>query len=144
MSIKYLLFPCVLVAGLALAGCGQHDGASPSASAPVSVPVSAAADASGPLAITSWGPQLTKAGVAFNVQPNGGAALWIRVNRPLDGGEAAVDFNGTLLKGSISGSLVTAAVPSDLYAKSGKYEVQVLARKGKDSAKSNGVTFTVE
>lgn len=106
--------------------------------------MSAAADALSQLKITSWGPQSTKAGAVFNAQPGGAAAIWIRVDQPLDGYEVAVDFNGTLLKGNISGNLVTAAVPADLYATSGNYEVQVLARKGNASAKSNGVTFAVE
>lgn len=100
--------------------------------------------ASSPLGITSWGPDHTKAGTAFNVQPDGSASLWIRVNRSLEGYEAAVDFNGTLLQGNISGNLVTAGIPADLYATPGKYTVQLLARKGNDSVKSNGVTFTVQ
>lgn len=143
MSIKYLAFCCVLAAELALAACGQPNGSDAATSAQGSA-VATATVAPARLAITSWGPQSTKAGAVFNAQPGGAAAIWIRVDQPLDGYEVAVDFNGTLLKGNISGNLVTAAVPADLYATSGNYEVQVLARKGNASAKSNGVTFAVE
>lgn len=106
--------------------------------------MSSADAALAPLKITSWGPQGTKAGTAFNVQPDGSAAMWIHVNRSLDGYEAAVDFNGTLLKGNISGNLVTAAVPAALYAAAGTYDVQVIVRSGTTSSKSSAVKFTVE
>lgn len=146
MSIKYFVFCGVVAAGLALAACGQPNGSDAAASAQGSAPAAASAATVAParLAITSWGPQSTKAGTVFNAQPGGAAAIWIRVDQPLEGYEVAVDFNGTLLKGNISGNLVTASVPANLYATSGNYAVQVLARKGNDSAKSNGVTFAVE
>jgi len=56
----------------------------------------------------------------------------------------AIEFNGTLLQGNISGDLVTAGVPKNLYAKPGSYKVLVIARKGDRSVQSNDVTFTVK
>lgn len=123
-----------LVAILALAACGKPAGTAPEASA---------APSTHGLSITSWGPQATEAGKAFNVQPHGSAAIWLRLNRSLDGDEAAVEFNGTLLPGNTSGSLVTASVPAKLYAAPGKFKVHVIARKGEESMQSNVVTFTV-
>lgn len=124
-----------IVAVLALAACGR------SANTATSAGKSASAQG---LSISSWGPQSTKAGEAFNVQPGGAAALWIRVNRSLDGDEASIDFNDTLLPGNISGNLVTATVPAPMYATSGTYNVQVVVRSGTVSSKSNVVAFTVK
>ena len=86
----------------------------------------------------------TKAGEAFNVQPDGSAALWIRFDRTLADDEAAVDFGGTMLPGNLSGNVVTAAVPASLYAKPGVFMVHVVARKDMQSVRSNDVRFTVE
>lgn len=144
MSIKtrwfsYLLSMLVFVG---LGACSQQ-GTGTATPAPASGQASAAAALPGGLRITSYGPDNTKAGVAFNVQPGGGAALWIRVDRSLDGGKAAVDFNGTLLPGNVSGQLVTAGVPVSLYAKPGTYSLHVIAQIGTQSVQSNDVKFTV-
>ncbi len=94
--------------------------------------------------ITRWGPKRTRMGVAFNIPPDGGAAIWFRMNRSLEGYEVAVDFAGNKLQGNISGDLVTAAVPASLYAKPEIRDVYVLARKGAESIKSGEVRFTVQ
>lgn len=147
MAIHNRIFPCAVAASLALvlAACGNHQAAqteTPSASSPQAIAASSAVP--GSLKITSWGPESTPAGVAFNKQPDGSAALWIHVNQPLTGDVAAIEFNGTLLQGNIAGDLVTAGVPKDLYAKPGSYKVFVIARKGGQSMQSNDVTFTVK
>lgn len=133
------------IVALALAGCGHQSGGTATSN---SVPPSAAAggerSVTTPLKITSWGPDSTEAGTAFNKQPNGSAALWIRVNQSLAGDEAAVEFNGTLLQGTVSGNLVTAGIPDELYARAGTYEVRVIVRRAGRPNQSNTVTFTVK
>lgn len=142
MSIKIRLLQGCLGAAMAvaLAACGQQGAGHTSAPASAS----AAAALPGSIKITSYGPASTKAGVAFNAQPDGGAAIWIRLDQSLNGEAAAVDFNGTLLTGNISGNLVTAAVPAALYAKPGTFDLHVIARNGTQSVQSNDVKFTVE
>lgn len=131
---------------MTLAACGNQTANTTSSSpkpqstnAPSSVP--AVAD----LKIASWGPDSTKAGVVFNTQPNGSAALWVKLNQTLVPGDvAAIEFNGVLLQGAITGNFVSAYVPADLYAKPGVYKVHVIASKGGRSMQSSDVTFTVE
>lgn len=149
MSIRNQVVTCLLGTAMvmALAACSQQ-GATPTASAnpgaSATAPAAPGAALPGALKITGYGPDSTQAGVAFNAQPDGGAALWIRVDQPLDGDEAAVDFNGTLLQGNVSGNLVTAGVPAALYAKAGTFSIHVIARKGTQSVQSNDVKFTVK
>lgn len=100
--------------------------------------------ASGGLEISSYGPAATPAGVVFNRQPDGGAAIWLRMNRSLDGDVATVVFGGTPLTGAISGNLVTAAVPASLYREPGTLDVHVVAQRGGTKQVSNGVKFTIE
>ena len=98
----------------------------------------------GVLQIVDWGPRHARAGIAFNVQAGGHAALWIRVDRSLDGQEVLVQFGDAYLEGQASGRLVTAWVPPESYAHPGVYDVRVLARTGNARRESNTVAFTVE
>lgn len=135
-------FACALAATLLLAACSKQPTNESSASLASSAATSSALPDS--LKITSWGPDSTKAGEVFNKQPDGSAALWIRLDHSLSGDIAAIEFNGVLLQGAVSGNLVTARVPTDLYAKSGNYKVDVIARMGGRTLQSNTVTFTVQ
>jgi hypothetical protein len=98
----------------------------------------------GTLRITRWGPTRTQAGVPFNTQRGIHAALWIRVDRPLDGDSVLVQFGDAFLEGQPSGGLVTAVVPPEAYARPGDYEVRVVARSGDSRWESNKVVFTVQ
>lgn len=98
----------------------------------------------GALEITDWGPRRSKAGVAFNANADGHAAIWIRVNQPLDGRIAKIQFDDAILVGRVSGRLVTAMVPEALYAKQGTFTVRVIVRQGNAYQGSNKVKFTVE
>lgn len=147
MSIMNRAMVCsvAVVVALSLAACGNQSANTTSANpVPQSPATASAMPALFNLKITSWGPESTKAGVVFNKQPNGSAALWIRVNHSLSGDEVAVEFNGVLLQAIVSGDLVTTGVPVDLYAKPGTYKVHVITRRGKQTTKSNEVTFTVD
>lgn len=146
MSIMSRVAACsiAVIAALSLAACGnQSAGTTVPGSASASSPAASATTAPSSLKITSWGPDSTKAGEVFNKQPNGSAALWVRVDQSLDGDVAAIEFNGVLLQGNISGNLVTAGVPADLYANPGVYTMHVIARKGERTMQTNDVKFTV-
>ena len=131
----------ILAMGLAigLSGCGRS-GQSPSSNA---------ADATGGaihgnLQITDWGPAVTRAGVVFNAQPDGSAALWIRVNQSLDGAVVTIDFDGHPLTAAVQGELLTAGVPSSLYAAPGTYALHVSVKQGVAVVQSNEVKFVVD
>lgn len=140
MSTRTLiLFSVALALAIGLAGCGQGDQGSP----PNTAGQHAAAVTRG-LQITSWGPDRTKAGKVFNAQPDGSAALWIRLNRSLSGDAVTVDFNGHPLPAAVQGELVTASVPPALYAGSGTYPLHVTAKQSAATVHSNDVHFVVE
>lgn len=107
-------------------------------------PAAAMAVPAGALQIIDWGPRRTSAGVAFNVQQGGHAALWIHVDRALDGQDVLVQFGDAYLEGQPSGKLVTAWVPPESYAHPGVYDVRVVARTGNARRDSNTVAFSVE
>jgi hypothetical protein len=94
------------------------------------------------LAITTWGPQSTQEGTAFNAQPDGGAAFWVNVNRQLDY-KAIIVFNSVKLKSAVTGKLITAAVPANLYTKAGTYPLYVVDEVNGKEVKSNSVDFVV-
>src|SRR3546814_13858189 len=97
----------------------------------------------GTLEITVWGPRQTTAGDPFNVQQGGQAAIWIRVDQPLDGWIAQIEFDDAVLEGHGSCHLVTAVVPEAFYANRGTYEVRVAARKANALRLRNTVLFHV-
>src|SRR3546814_14741478 len=79
----------------------------------------------GTMEINVWGPRQATAGDPFNVQQGGQAAIWIRVDQPLDGWIARIEFDDAVLEGHGSGHLVQAVVPEALYANRGTYEGRV-------------------
>ncbi len=141
MFVKSLLL-FIVVIGLAtsVSGCGRGD---QSPSSPGEATAASGATHEN-LQITNWGPQRTPAGVVFNAQPDGNAALWIRMNQSLDGAMATIDFNGHQLTATVQGELVTAIVPASLYAASGTYPLHVSVKHGVSMLQSNNVQFVVE
>lgn len=129
-----------------VAACGNQSANTASSSpTPQSTNAASSVPAVADLKIASWGPDSTKAGAVFNTQPNGSAALWVKLNQSLaPGDEAAIEFNGVLLQGAVTNNFVSAYVPAELYAKPGVYKVDVIVRKGGRSMQSNGVQFTVK
>lgn len=105
--------------------------------------VAAAPSPDAPLEILSWGPRQTARGVPFNTHGGRSAAIWIQVNRSLDGRSVLVQFDDAYLEGNVSGDVVTAAVPELSYADPGVYEVRVIASAGRAHWNSNRVAFTV-
>jgi len=95
------------------------------------------------IAITSWGPNSTQAGVVFNAQPDGTAAFWVDVDQQLES-NAYVSLNGFKLKSAVSGKLITAGVPAALYAQPGTYPLIVVDVIDGKELKSNSVDFIVK
>jgi hypothetical protein len=139
---RAIFYAVALSTVLTLTACGNQQAADTAVSS-TAAQVAAGNVVPGDLKITSWGPESTRAGAVFNKQPGGSAALWVHVSQSLNGYEAAVEFNGALLQGHISGDLVTVGVPADLYAKPGTFQLHVIAHKGDQSLQSNDVTFVV-
>lgn len=143
MNTAKTLTVCALVFAMAmgLQACSHHGS---EAGANNQAQATADSEAAVGLKITDYGPNTTEAGVVFNKQPDGAAAMWFRVNRSLDGSKTSIDFAGTLLPSIISGDLVAATVPPALYAKPGSYTLHLVAKKRATSVQSNDVKFTVE
>lgn len=96
----------------------------------------------GNLGILKFGPSIIKANTGFNVQRNGESALWILMDRDVEG-KAYIVINGTRLSGVRRRNVVTVAVPAILYSKPGSYPMYVLEVVGNQTIKSNQVDFIV-
>lgn len=93
--------------------------------------------------IVDWGPRETQAGVSFNTQASGRAAIWVKVDRPLDGRIVLIQFGDAFLEAHASGNVVSAMVPEGTYGEPGSYEVRVLARSPNARWRSNAAIFKV-
>jgi hypothetical protein len=72
--------------------------------------------------IEVFGPQPVEPSRAFNVQPDGRSAMWMRVESPPPA-QATLIFGGTALATVVDDRIVTAAVPARLTAKPRKIPV---------------------
>ncbi|MFT3761082.1 MAG: hypothetical protein QM761_00425 [Pseudoxanthomonas sp.] len=129
---------------LALAACGPEQ----PAAAPTNAAPAATAPTDGALVaikIEAFGPKSTKAGVAFNEQPDGSSAIWARTNQNLEGRDAALWFNGQRLGGrGIKASTVSGTIPASALATPGTYSLEI--RIGADGSElaSDKVDFVIE
>ncbi len=149
LSNRWIGLGLAIVAfGSALSGCSKEGGYStPDKIVAAANTTQGGTDkdvASVDLRITTWGPEGTKAGTAFNAQPDGSAALWVQVNQSLEGSDSVVTMDGIPLKSAISGELITATVPASFYAKAGVHALHVTMKHGGTSVQSNGVQFVVQ
>ena len=92
--------------------------------------------------IKDFGPKKTNAGQDFNLQSNGVSALWLTTENATQ--NTIVKLNNQEIKGVIKsdGSVVTVAVPKDLFAKHGTITIQL--KDTKTDLESNQVTFSVD
>jgi hypothetical protein len=74
--------------------------------------------------VEAYGPTGTQAGEAFNRQPDGSSALWLRLPglRPT----ASLRFDGRPLASAIAGDGISAVVPPELFATPGRHWLQVV------------------
>lgn len=89
-----------------------------------------------PLNVVDYGPKTSKAGVPFNMQPDGTSAAWFRMNQSMEGSTAWVNFGGSNIRADISADMVTIKVPAALYATPGVVQIVVMkvVRDGRVSA----------
>lgn len=114
------------LAGSLLVGCGQQ----------------APTDASKML-LKSVGPDNIKAGVKFNVQPDGSSALWLNtegIPKTAVPVLAGVELPGVNVRDP--GTLVTAIVPDKLTKTAGSYPIFLLDKPS--GKKSNQIQFVVK
>lgn len=78
-----------------------------------------------PLRIVSFGPDHVRMGEAFNLQPTGDSALWLRTENA--GPNAVVELGGRDLETVVDcgGTLLTACVPADLLSRAGELQLFV-------------------
>ena len=82
-----------------------------------------------PVDIVAFGPEIV-AGRPFNVQPDGGSALWLRTSR-LVPPKTAIRLGGTTLETVINGTTLAAAVPSQITAQAGECPLVLVGPDGK-------------
>jgi hypothetical protein len=84
------------------------------------------APASSPdLRVVNYGPIPITHGQAFNVQPDGSWAIWVRASRPVPE-NAELWLDNTSLVSSVSGDLITARVPARLVAEPADLALRVI------------------
>ena len=111
------------LASLAIQGCSRG---------PVTAPT-----------IVAFGPKNVKAGVMFDKQSNGQAAMWVKASDDLLP-NAVIVFNGTQLVTHPHGKVATAFLPAELYAKAGSYPLQIKEKDGTRELQSAVVQFVVK
>jgi hypothetical protein len=93
-----------------------------------------------PLVLTEIGPSKTKVGQGFNIQPDGGSAMWAGASNAtkttvIVWGEKQLDTTFQNPK------LLTAGVPKDFYSKPGQNQIYLLDTK--TGVKSNSLVLVV-
>lgn len=90
--------------------------------------------------LTEIGPIKTKAGVKFNLQPSGEAAMWVHAQNVTD--TTVIVWGERQLRTDKQPYGASAGVPGELYAKPGQFQIHLLDTK--TGVKSNSLTFVVE
>jgi hypothetical protein len=95
-----------------------------------------------PLILKEIGPDCTKAGKPFNVQPDGRSAIWLKTENATE--TTVVMWGWRRLETSfVNANLLTGSVvPHELYAEAGQYHIYLLDTKTYKT--SNILLFTVE
>jgi hypothetical protein len=95
-----------------------------------------------PLIVKEIGPNRTKVGQPFNVQPNGQVAMWLKTENATQ--TTVVIWGWRRLETTfVNSNLVTGVVaPKELYSKAGQYQIYLIDTKTDKT--SNVLMFTVE
>lgn len=97
--------------------------------------------ASGKIKILEIGPSKVKAGVGFNLQPNGKSAMWVKTENATK--DTVIYWANSKLQTSYSTpNLLTAFVPNELFSKPGMFKIYLLDQKNKQ--KSDSITMVVQ
>jgi hypothetical protein len=75
--------------------------------------------------IEAFGPEEVVARKPFNVQPDGSSAMWVRLSSSVNA-RSSIVFRNFRLKTVVSGNLLTAVVPNELFAQPGAADIYVV------------------
>jgi len=146
-----LKFVAVLSAAVVMASCSadkQPDSASQSptqAASPSVAPAAKPIEALKGLKIVAYGPSATKAGEAFNTQPDGASAVWAKSDRNLEGYDAAIWLDGVRLgNAGISTETVTGTLPAGETLRAGAVKLEIRIGQNGELLSSEPVSITVE
>jgi hypothetical protein len=79
------------------------------------------------LKVENWGPQETTVGTIPNVQPDGGAGVWIKLDNQLSFGRLQVTIDGQpAQQTNVSPGLITTSLPPTIFNKPGKKRILVV------------------
>jgi peptidoglycan/LPS O-acetylase OafA/YrhL len=95
-----------------------------------------------PVRIVGFGPTPVQHGRPFNVQRNGGSAIWVTIDKPADPADVLV-LGGHRLTTAVSGKLLTAFVPMSVIASRGPKPLLVECDSATHRAQSPAVAFVV-
>jgi GT2 family glycosyltransferase len=93
-----------------------------------------------PFEITAFGPNPVRAGEAFNVQPDGVSAIWVRLSRHAEPG-VKLRMDDIVLETVARGPVLTAVVPPAVFQEAGAKALGVIGPNG--HPRSEPVTFQV-
>ncbi len=146
-----LKFVAVLTAAVVLASCSADKQPDPVSQSPAEASSAAVMPEAKPiealqgLKIVAYGPSATKAGEAFNTQPDGTSAVWAKSDRNLQGYDAAIWLDGVRLANTgISAETVTGTLPAGDTLRAGSVKLEI--RIGQDGTllSSEPVSIAVE
>jgi len=96
---------------------------------------------SAPFEIKEFGPKSVPAGQGFNIQANGGSAIWVLLSRSAEPG-ARLQLGNTVLETNVVGNKLTAFVPAAVTELAGEKPLSVVGRTG--NARCAPVTLRVK
>lgn len=127
--------PLLLTLALLASACDSQPTAAPAAPSPadgtapaeVAVSESAAAGAAAALTVVQWGPEKTRVGKPFNVQPNGNSGMWFKMSAVPPPGEYAGTIGGKPMGTVVAnGDVVAGTVLPSYLATPGSYPVVLM------------------
>ncbi|NII08583.1 hypothetical protein [Luteibacter anthropi] len=140
--MKYQVSVLLVLLGL-ISGCGHSMcDIPPKETSNISTDHPAANNAE--LQVMDYGPRVAKAGVAFNKQPDGLSAMWFKLDRSVEGSLINVHVGDQVLKGDISGQMVTVKIPDSIHEKPMAVIISLDKVDGANVLRSNVVTLTLE
>lgn len=133
----------ICLALVAIVSCNKEDKSATATSSPTALTTIDQQGQSN-FQIVQFGPKESDAGVAFNAQSSGQAALWVKLDRPAAGSSAAIWWGDHRLESAVSGNVISAVVPAERYTTVGRYPIQVRVGSGAKEKRSNVVYFVVK
>lgn len=92
--------------------------------------------------IETFGPREVVAGKRFNVQPNGLSAMWVQLSS-LANTKSSIVFRNSKLKTVVSGNVLTAIVPDELFVQPGEVDIYVVDETFSPSRRTSSARLTV-